>query len=468
MILNQLIDNAYNEFNNKNFIYEKVNNEYIAITYKNFIEKEKAFAKFLLSNFRHVNILLISKNSINNMIADVAIIQSNNICVNINFATQKDELEKIVDLYDIQLILYGNEQEDKLKDINIIKINIDMQIEYIYNQFKDSIIELPEIDDNKMVKIIFSSGTTSNPKGIMLSLTNMFAGLDELKNRTHINNTDIIYLFLPLYHTYSNLYNFYYTFSSGASIYLSSGTDNIMKELKEVNPTFFCGVPLIYLMILSKSDNLSEAFGNRIKYTFTGGSILNKEVKEIYLKHNIKLLEAYAMTETASSFTIQCPNNYNFDSVGEIFSNMDVKIIDKDKNGIGKIVAKGDCIFLGYYKNEEETKKAFTKDGYFITKDLGYIKNNFLYITGRDKNILITSNGENIYVDKIIEEIKKIENNIDIKLYIEDDKLCAKIYSNILKENDISKIIEQYNKNSLKHNQIQNFKISTNKTYKLT
>jgi long-chain acyl-CoA synthetase len=171
------------------------------------------------------------------------------------------------------------------------------------------------------------------------------------------------------------------------------------------------------------------------------------------------IFEAYAMTETASSFTIQNKKDYDFESVGRVLDNMDVKIINKDRNGIGEIVAKGDCIFLGYYKNEIETKKSFTKDGYFITGDLGYLKNDLLYITGRNKKILTTNNGENIFIDEIIKKIKDINSNLDIKLFIQDDKLCAKIYSLKLTEDEIKIIIDKYNKNCTKFNRITKIKI---------
>jgi long-subunit acyl-CoA synthetase (AMP-forming) len=148
--------------------------------------------------------------------------------------------------------------------------------------------------------------------------------------------------------------------------------------------------------------------------------------------------------------------------VGTIFENLDVKIIN-EKDGIGEIVAKGDAVFLGYINNEKLTKEAFTEDGYFITGDIGYIKNNKLYLTGRKETILVGDNGENIFPKEIENKLKELSNNIlKVKSKLIDNKLTCDIY--VLDTNlDTSSIIDTYNKQVTKKDIIKEYIIHDKK-----
>jgi len=332
----------------------------------------------------------------------------------------------------------------------------------IFNNYQNKELELFDFeikDINKCSKIVFSSGTTSNPKAVMLSLKNIFAGWESLQRRTKFYETDVIYLFLPLHHTYAGIYNFLYSLISGLTIYLSSGIENISKELQEVNPTIFCSVPLIYRKIYEVAqDNLKYAFGNKIRFLYSGGSPFPKEIREVYLKNNLSLLEAYALTETASSFSIDYLDDKDINSVGTIFEDIDVIVKDKDENGIGEIAVKGDNIFLGYYNNEEATKKAFDKNNYFLTGDLGYIKNNKLYLIGRKKKILIGENGENIYPEEIEKVLKEKNSNIThVKSYLKDNRLTCNIY--VKKEESLDNLIKRYNLECTKKDIIKEYEV---------
>lgn len=468
MNLTKILDNALKEFGEKNFIFEKKNGVYEGMTYKTFINTERIFSEYLIrKGFYNKNILLIGKNCIPLAIADTAIVENVGICVNVNQLTPEEEIKRIIDFYDIELILYTSEQEDKLKDIKAPMLNIiDIMPDFINNS-KHSVFHPQGKDETACSKIVFSSGTTSNPKGVMLSQKNIFAGWEPLQLRTPFTN-EVVYLFLPFNHTYANIYNFYYSFLSGLSLFFSSGTQNIISELQEVRPTIFCGVPLIFEKFAQYDVNLKKLLGGNIKYVFTGGAKLDKKIRDAYKKYGVELLDAYALTETASSFSIQYPGQSDDDSVGTVFENMDVKIINKDEHGIGQIVAKGDCIFLGYYGNKQATDSVFTEDGYFITGDLGYIKDNKLFLTGRDKKVLVSSNGENIYPDEIKIKIKNIDSRIDdVSLYLDNNNLCAKIFSDKINKDELKPIIEKYNSSSAKFNKIVNYDLFDHKTEKL-
>jgi len=463
MNINNIIKEVYNKWENKEYVFEKINNEYRGITYGEFIKRTTNLAKKLIvCGLKDKRIIIFGKNSIDYMISDLAVLAYVGISVNINFQTTDNELKEIIKTMEIDGVLYDNAKKETIDLIKAEYKNIKficMQDEINYSDNCGIDFEFEDKDINKCSKIVFSSGTTSNPKGIMLSLKNIFAGWESLKRRALLKEDDVVYLFLPLHHTYGNIYNFLYSLLSGLSIYLCSRIENILQELQEVNPTVFCAVPLIYKKIYFENrDNLQTAFGKNIKYLFCGGTQLDVEIRKYYKQIGLPMMDAYALTETASSFSIEYLNNDDYESAGTIFEDIDVKIINKDENGIGDIVVKGDNVFLGYANNEKLTLSVFTDDGYFITGDYGYIKDNKLYIKGRRDTVLIGDNGENIYPKEIEFKLKKIcDNIIKVKCFLADGKLNCNIYIKKELNINIEEVIKRYNEQVVKKDKIYKF-----------
>ena len=171
------------------------------------------------------------------------------------------------------------------------------------------------------------------------------------------------------------------------------------------------------------------------------------------------MFEAYALTETASSFCIEYPNKDDFESVGTIFENIDVKIINKNKDNIGEIIVKGPNVFLGYVNNEKLTKSVFTEDGYFITGDYGYIDNNKLYIVGRKSDVIIGENGENVYPKEIEKVLKEYSPDIiKVQAFLVDNKVNYKIYIKEYSDINIEDIIADYNSKATKKDFVKFYK----------
>ena len=187
-----------------------------------------------------------------------------------------------------------------------------------------------------------------------------------------------------------------YSLIAGYSIFLASSTSNIGKELLEVNPTIFCAVPLVFNNLLNAyGENINIAFGKNSKYLFCGGAPISSETRQKYKGAGLNLMQAYALSETASSLAIAYPYADDLESVGTIFEDMDVRIDKPDRKGIGEIIVKGDAVFPGY-TDKSLNKRVFDENGYFHTGDMGYIKDNKIFLTGRIKKMLLTSNGENV------------------------------------------------------------------------
>ena len=203
-------------------------------------------------------------------------------------------------------------------------------------------------------------------------------------------------------------------------------------------------------------DNINIAFGKNIKYLFCGGAAMSKETRKVYKDKGLCLMQAYALSETASSLAIAYPFKDDLESSGTIFEDMDVKVDNPDENGVGEIIVKGDSVFLGY-TDKTLTEKVFDKDGYFHTGDLGYIKNNNIYLKGRKKKMLLTSNGENVMAESIENAIKSKNENInDVKAYVEKDQIVVNIY--LKKEIDVDSIIKEYNSECPKYERVKDYK----------
>ena len=441
--LKKRIKYIYDNWSNDEFIYQKDNNDiYKAITYKGFIEKTLGIAKYLIDNgYKNKRIILISENSIDLMSLDLAISFYVGISAVICKEWTEEDIKDSIKEISADLIIYSNKYKDVVSNIKIDTICMD-DIKYV---FSNELLNLNIKREDEVAKIVFSSGTTGRSKGIQLTIKNIYSGLNSLQKRCHLTHKDYTYMFLPFHHTYSSICHFFYALYTGHRIYLASSTTNIGKELLEVNPTIFCCVPIVLMRLYDYyKDNIDKAFGKNIKYIVCGGAPLNKDIRRIFKEKKLCLMQTYALTEASSSFTLAYPYSDDLESVGEIYEDIDVKIVNKDKDGIGEIIVKGDNVFKGY-TDERLNEEVFDSNHYFHTGDLGYIKNNKLYVKGRKKKILLTSNGENVSSDFIEENIKKRSNEINaVKAYIKDDKIAVNIY--VSKDGDYNYIIEDYNK----------------------
>lgn len=475
-ILQEILKEDYKKWKDKPYIYTKRDDKYYYTTYGQLIEKTIYLAESLQAKkLKNKKFLIYGENSIEWLEADLAIMGYLGLSIGVSKEWKMQDLINIVNNLKVEVIIYSESQKDvieKMKKEFSQVIYISMQNDFPMlinegkkiNSVKSNLFDLKENNYDAPVKVVFSSGTTSFPKAVLLNQKNLFAGYNSLIKRAPLNEDDIIYLFLPLHHTYAGIYNFILSLIFGAEIYLSTGVKNIATEIQEIKPTAMCAVPLIlyriYEAVNNDSSRLKHALGGKIKYLFTGGAKIDRNIKRIYKNEGINLLEAYALSETGSSFAIEYPNSDDIDSVGRIFEDLDVKIDKPDENGIGEITCKGDCVFLGYLNNDIATRAAFDENGYFHTGDVGYVKNNNLFITGRKKRVILFSNGENIYPENIENRIREKDNNISsVKVYLYDSKLKADIYLKEENTMDYSKMIEEVNEEGTKFEKISYFEV---------
>ena len=349
-----------------------------------------------------------------------------------------------------------------------------------------------KVSKNDISSIIYTSGTTGNPKGVVLthkSIMHNLIGASELISDFNLKNERFI-SFLPLSHSYERMAGLYFPILIGAEIYFCSSTDKLLTEIKEVKPTILSAVPRLYENIFTKIKsqvkksnfiisyllrksflnietetkkiNFIEKllimfflrfilkrkvlgiFGNKIKVLISGGAALNPTVGFFFKKLGISLLQGYGQTEASPLISCNRKNNNNPNTVGRAVKNVNVKI-----SNYGEILVSGDNLMLGYWKLKKLTNETI-KNGWLHTGDLGKIDDEGrIIITGRKKELIVTSGGENISSQRIENMFLNFEE-ISHAIIFGDGKpfLIALIrVSDEHKNVNLKRLIENLNKN---------------------
>ena len=313
-----------------------------------------------------------------------------------------------------------------------------------------------EIDPDRLATIVFTSGTTGKGKGVMLSQTNIVSDM-----------TQGMYLFditpktlnvLPPHHTFGSTVNYVGHYAQGSEIYITSGIKYLLNELKEQQPTHLVLVPLfvetLYRRIWATAEKngidkklktgmklsaalrkigidkrrsifaqVHETFGGKLEMIICGGAALNQDIIDFFDAIGITVLNGYGITECAP--LVSCNRNewQKNGSVGLPIIGEEVRIFEPDANGEGEICVKGPNVMMGYYEEPEATAAVIDSDGFFHTGDYGKLdEDGWLFITGRKKNLIIFSNGKNVYPEEIETEISRIRGVLEVVVYAGESK----------------------------------------------
>ncbi len=368
-----------------------------------------------------------------------------------------------------------------------------------------------EIDNEKMALLVFTSGTTGKGKGVMLSQKAITWDLEDVVG--FIGFSDKSVGVLPPHHTYGSTVSIYGQNSVGIEVYISSGLRYILPELKEQKPGHLVLVPLyletFYRKIqatlkdkgklktvntMIKVSNvlrkigidlrrkffaqILESFGGRLSLVVSGGAAINQDMIEFFDGIGIEVLNGYGITECGPLISVNHSGRIVKGSVGFPIDGDEVRIDDPNEDGEGEICVKGPNVMLGYFKDEEATADAMTEDGFFRTGDYGKLtRGGSITITGRKKNLIILSNGKNVYPEEIESEFVAVPGVIDVIVYegqskkgMEENKIVAEIYPDYeyMKNNGIEDVhaylwqfVTEYNKNAVPYKKIGVLKVRT-------
>lgn len=435
--IDKILKQGIEKFGFDDYIFEKQEGIFKPYTYNKFYEDVLKFTSFFYAkSLKNKKIALYAENSYNYMVADIAVMAYTGICVTLAQQWTGEDIKNIISEISLDAIVYDKTKSAVIDELKKQYADIEFIAFEDLHRYNGQNTDAPTAVDTKLCsKIVFSSGTTGDPKAVMLSQKNMFANVDNLFKRTAMNNTDSCYLFLPLSHTYGGIGNFLYSLISGMKIYLCSDKTRIIEEIREVRPTLFCAVPLVlnkvYEYAVSSKTPVNDILGGNIKYLFCGGAFFDPKIRKYIKDEGVNLVEAYGLSETTSLISLEYSYvKDDFDSVGTIFENQTVRIDDPDANGVGEITVKGDNIFIGYYNREDLYRSVFDELGYFHTGDIGYVKGEKLYVVGRKKRVIIKPNARNIYPQEL-EALLSEKLGIDaVKLYEKKGKIHCSLYSN--------------------------------------
>lgn len=454
------------KFANDICILEKFNSKepFTEITYKEFTDDVIALGTALTNkyNLKDERIVIIGENTYNWYVSYMAMLCGVGIAVPVDKELPANEIENVIERSKATAVIYSTKKKEVIKKVEdnlprvkyFIQMNSDEKLvgrsvgfNTIINEGKemvasgdDSFMKI-EIDPEEFKVLIFTSGTTSNAKGVMICNRNLAENVNAVSPYVKLTEKDRLFSVLPLHHTYESSIGFLLPFATGSSVAVCQGLKYIVPNLKETKPTAMIAVPLLIENLYKKINATIEKSGkaglvnsmihvtNALKSV--GVDIKKKVFAEIYenLGGNIRIivsaaapidakigkwvqdigisfLQGYGLTETAPIAALTPEFEPKVGSAGKAVVCAELKIDNPNENGEGEVLIKSETLMLGYYEDQEATDEVIKvdEDGnrWFHSGDVGYIdEDGFLYITGRSKNVIVTQNGKNIYPEEI-------------------------------------------------------------------
>lgn len=414
-------------------------------------------------NIKGKKVAVIGENSSRWFITYMAVVSGVGVIVPLDKELPYEEIINLINRADVSAIVYSNK---KMEVIDKVKQNVGKNIEYIkmYQDDKNSDRSIDDliaegkdiifkgkldyinekINPDSIATLIFTSGTSSSPKGVMLTNKNLIANVRSISEAYSDIVTRRYISFLPIHHTYEFTITYLEILSSGGSVGICRGIKYLVDDLKIIKPECICCVPLLVEKIKKKIEKsvkdegkeklvynigkatevlgkfktdvrrklfkkIHENFGGNLKYILCGAAAIKKETSEYMESLGFVMLQGYGLTEASPLVAGTRVKGRTSGTVGTSIPGVEVRIDLKDnESGIGQIIVKGDNVMRGYYEDEKETSNVLKK-GWLYTGDLGRFdtKGN-LIITGRCKNVVITNNGKNIYPEELEEKVDDI------------------------------------------------------------
>ena len=457
------------------------------VTFLQWREDVRGLGTYLISKgYRETNIAILGENSYGWCCSFFAVMAIGSVTVPVDKELPIEDIDGIITTTGTKVLIYGKSSEAKVKEMlrngglktveMIISVASSNSIEAselgdrtlrtledvqtkgagLYAAGDNSYYDY-KIDVNKLASIVFTSGTTGKGKGVMLSQANI--GLDMTLGMYNFDITRKTLHVLPPHHTFGSTVNYVGHLSQGCEVYISSGIKHVSDEIKEQQPTHLILVPAFLevmnrkiwatarkdgkeglLKAMIKVSNflrkfgvdvrrklfasVLSAFGGKLELIICGGAKLDEEIIRNFDALGITILNGYGITECAPLISANRNKYQKPGSVGTPILACRVKIDNPDENGEGEICVKGPNVMLGYYNNPEATAEVFDKDGFFHTGDYGKLdEEGWIYITGRKKNLIILSNGKNVYPEEIEADLQKVEGVSEVVVYAGESRV---------------------------------------------
>lgn len=421
----------------------KKEGKYAPTTYKEYNEDVESFATALIDmGLLGKRIAVIGENRYEWAVAYMSVVCGVGVIVPLDKELPHEELMNLIEIAELEAIVYSPAAAKTVEQAEIKhKINMETDMPALIEKGKELInsgnteFRDIKIDPHAMSILLFTSGTTSSSKAVMLSHNNIAKNLMSMCSMVELLD-DLFLSVLPLHHTYECTCGFLCPIYMGQTIAYSEGLRHIAKNLKEVGATIMLGVPLLIEsmynkvwqqakktgrdkklrlgIIISRAllalgidirrkvfSEIHENLGGRLRLLISGAAAIDPKVAKGLRDFGIEVRQGYGLTECAPIAALNRDVYFDDASAGLPLPGVELKIVNSGEGGIGEIAIKGENVMLGYYKNPEATGEVI-RDGWFYSGDMGYIDDRgFLYITGRKKNVIVTKNGKNIYPEEL-------------------------------------------------------------------
>ena len=436
-------------------------------------------------------VAIIGKNRYEWVIAHLANLLGGIVSVPLDKDLQIEELESSLIRSKADYIVFDSKLTEKMQEIrNNNKTNLN---EFICMDKKEGFLSIAEllekgkkiendeyvkneIDNDAMGILLFTSGTTSKSKAVMLSQKNIASNIYAMQICEDIRDTDTNIAFLPFHHIFGSTC-MVMMIASGVKTVFPDGLRYIKKNLNEYKVTIFVGVPIlveaIYKTIMKEIEKQGKtkliktvikfsnallkihidlrrklfkqvinALGGELRFVISGGAPADAKISKGFNELGIKTVQGYGLTETSPVIAAEDDNHMKNGSIGIPMCNVELEVVNKDEEGIGEIRVKGPNVMLGYYEMPEETAKVL-KDGWFYTGDLGYVDNEgYIYITGRSKSLIVLKNGKKVFpeeLETIINRLELVSESMVFGLPDKQDKNDVKLSVKIVYDKEIVK-----------------------------
>lgn len=448
--LQDLVRLAAEEYGEKDFVKEKKDGEIVSVSFKTFYENCLSLGNFLKarSGGEKIHAAVIGPTSYAYLAGYFGTVISGNVIVPLDAQLAGADICELINRSDTTVFFYDSKFEPLLPLIKAhcpaVKTCISLQKTETAAVSLPSVIEdfapdaLPEFSADQLASIVYTSGTTGKAKGVMLSHGNL---VDNAMCQDGESSTEETLLsVLPIHHIYCFTCDVLLSIRYGTTLCVNDSMMRIPQNLKLFQPTFILLVPMIAETIYKQITAAAKAkpeippqavaqavFGGKLKGIYSGGAYLNPEIVKGYTELGIPIAQGYGMTECSPRIsTANIFEEISADGdVGKIVNGCEVKIED------GEIMAKSPSVMQGYYKDPESTAEALTEDGWLHTGDLGYVdEKRRVFITGRKKNLIILSNGENVSPEEIENKFAASEIAAEALVYAEDGVITAEVYPN--------------------------------------
>ena len=466
------------EYPDEDCILEKPDHKtpYKVTTYKEFKDDVETLGTALIKllNQKDKRVVIISETQYHWYVSYMAMLCGVGIAVPIDKELPTNEIENLVKRSRATTVIYSKMKADDIKKIRdnlsdveyFVEMKSDKPLEgkdvglnYLIEAGRkiiksgDKSFEEIEIDPEEFKVLIFTSGTTSTAKGVMLCNRNLAENINAVNAYVKLYPTDMFFSVLPLHHTYESTIGFLLPMAVGSSVAICEGLRYIVPNLQEVKPTAILAVPLLVENIYKKINEsikkshkeklvnsmiyvtnglksigidakkkvfkeIHDNLGGNIRIIVSAAAPIDKKVGKWVEDIGITFLQGYGLTETAPISAVTPEYNAMVGSAGKTIVQADVKVDNPNEQGEGEILIKSPTLMLGYYEDEEATKNAITEDGYFRSGDIGYVDDDgYIFVTGRCKNVIVTQNGKNIYPEEIEMLLEKIPEIKEVMVY---------------------------------------------------